>query len=69
MTQSVGISGPRPAQYSAEEWQLLITVSPEAVRNSQEGDRETQPGATPTDRMVFNALLRKIDALDPSYKA
>ena len=47
----------------------VITVSPEAVRNSQEGDRETPPGATPTDRMVFNALLRKIDERDPSYKS
>ena len=46
----------------------VIPVSPAAIRNSQQGDAQQFENVPPTDTMVFSALLRKIDALDPSYK-
>ena len=46
----------------------VIPVSPDAMRNSQQGETQSFENVPPTDRLVFEALLRKIDALDPSYK-
>jgi len=46
----------------------VIALGPEVVKNSQQGRDHKDPHANSTDQMVFDALVRKIDAIDPSYK-
>jgi hypothetical protein len=45
-----------------------IPVTLQAIRASQQGRDEGMEEPVPTDRMVFDALIREIDRLDPSYK-
>lgn len=48
----------------------VIPVTPQAIRASQEGANDGMEEQTvAVDRMVFDALIRKIDEIDPSYKS
>jgi ribulose-5-phosphate 4-epimerase/fuculose-1-phosphate aldolase len=47
----------------------VIPVTPQAIRASQEGANDGMEQPVSTDQMVFDALIREIDKIDPSYKS
>jgi hypothetical protein len=47
--------------------QPLIALSPDVLERTSKMPRQLEPG-DPTDRKLFGALLRRVDAIDQSYR-